>query len=291
MFRDSCVALLLFIGFAGVAAGESDGNPKHESPLIRPVNGLWWNPAEPGYAVSVDAKLGAMTVILASYDDAGQATWTVANGLFGADGRFSADRQAFDGGSCVNCLHSTPDANVAGTIQLDFISARFAFLAVDGGDRVPIRSFDFADRPFQYPEPVSFNPEFGRGSVPVPLGQWIFVAADGSGEVIGTWNFDFVFQVKGFDEFGFCDSLDDGSSSECLICSGNSQSETLSLCRLDRNTGDGIETVFHAFVGDIGTDRIVAYRTAPTIEGAAVQAGEGPVLGFRIRPMAEEARR
>lgn len=102
-------------------------------------NGVWWNPAESGSGIFVEAQGNTAVVAFYVYDDGGRPVWYSATGplVAGTGGtfQFSADLLRFSGGqSAASAAPKTPVSTVIGraTVTFDGEQARI---------QVPGRSF------------------------------------------------------------------------------------------------------------------------------------------------------
>jgi hypothetical protein len=88
-----------------------------------PLTGLWWNPNESGWGVSLDQQSDTIFATFYTYDDSGNPVWYVASNCPVSGKRCAGDLYQVKGGSAPTAAWNGANKTVTkiGTIGFDFV--------------------------------------------------------------------------------------------------------------------------------------------------------------------------
>ena len=111
--------------------------------LTLPDTGWWWNTSEPGTGYFVEVQRGSAFLSAYMYDDAGKATWYIANGTF-AGGVFTGSLQEFWGGQSMGGSWRQADfAADRGQVTLRSSGTGTGSLTLPSGRQMALTRFGF----------------------------------------------------------------------------------------------------------------------------------------------------
>ena len=112
-------------------------------PPVHPETGWWWNASEPGTGYFVEVQRSSAFLSAYMYDDAGKATWFIANGTF-AGGAFAGSLQEFWGGQPMGGSWRQADfAADRGQVTLRLTGTGTGVLTLPSGRQVGLARFAF----------------------------------------------------------------------------------------------------------------------------------------------------
>ena len=148
-------------------------------PIAAPSPGIWQIVGRNGSGLTLDVRENSMAVGVFSYDAAGKATWSLAQGPI-VQGTLAAPLQSFTGGSCLGCPQQDPVATPnPNTLNLQFIGATRALLTIGNAAPVPVSLLPYGHA--YSPLPLandSLAGEFGPHLLPLLSGEWVFSQGD-----------------------------------------------------------------------------------------------------------------
>ena len=148
-------------------------------PLAAPMPGIWQIVGRNGSGMTLDVRENGMAVGLFTYDDEGNATWSLAQGPI-VEGTLAAPLLSFSGGSCLGCPQEDPTAAPDPvTINLQFIGATRALMTIGDSEPVPVSLLPYGTQFAPLPMANdSLEEEFGPHLMPLLAGQWVFSQGD-----------------------------------------------------------------------------------------------------------------
>lgn len=270
MIRAVIVVFGILLSFGVIA---SDG-------VETPYKGMWYPVGEPGSGFVLDQEADTLVVTFFSYQD-GEPLWYLASGAL-TDGRFEAEANTYDGGSCLGCEHQPATADPGPQVEITFVGDTTAWMSWDGGEPIAVRALPFDSPLFQ-----TFGPDTEHGTPGMfdLSGRWVFASDDKTvfpfdvefGELIvldpGGWSWGETFDAVPPEEdpWGF-------------ICFSNGPSDTLPQCWTHkRGVNDWDEQpALSAFWGDLGPASIDGYTSDRVEPGSGDVRGTGSGNAFRL---------
>lgn len=144
-----------------------------------PQAGIWKIVGRNGSGMTLDVRENGAAVGLFSYDDEGDATWSLAQGPI-IGNTLSATLTTFDDGSCLSCPQQDPTAEPGSrALSLQFISATRALLVLDNAEPLTLVLLPYGSDYVQ--APIENDPnelDFGPHPVPKLGGRWVFSQSD-----------------------------------------------------------------------------------------------------------------
>jgi len=276
-----CACLLLATTPAAIA---------EDSPTFAPAEGFWMVPEEPGSGIAMSFQNTTLVVGLFSYRTDGSVVWEIASGALQGT-QFDAELLEFANGSPITDAHVSGEVVAQQLIHLAFVSPQMATLTINGGTPKTLRSFLFGYRSIQ----TAATPALPDDTFQLPdlAGRWVFVSEDAAAgflltldiseacrinpildpppPVIGNW------QAQSNDNRPFSvncyDSAVNINANDPLLTP---------VCSFNEASADPAATVFSAYLGDIGGERILAYLGRPLGLDSTVLRGAQRILGFRV---------
>ncbi len=98
------------------------------TPAIPDTTGIWYNPSESGWGLSIDNSGTASAVVVYFYDSNNQPRWVLGSAANSTSLR--ADMRSFRG-FCPDCPAVATSSTAAGSVALDFSSGRNGLLTID----------------------------------------------------------------------------------------------------------------------------------------------------------------
>jgi hypothetical protein len=95
---------------------------------VNEYTGIWFEPAKPGYGLSVSTQGNTEFSVLYFYDDQGKPRWALGVNE-GNTATYTLDQ--FTEGFCPTCEHKTPVTKAAGTITREFTNQSTGVLSID----------------------------------------------------------------------------------------------------------------------------------------------------------------
>ena len=148
-------------------------------PMAAPSPGIWQIAGRNGSGFTLDVRENGVAVGLFTYDDEGNATWSLSQGPI-MGGTLTAPLLSFTDGSCLGCPQQDPTA-VPGqrTLALQFIGATRGLLTIDDNEAVIVSLLpygaDYAPLPLAND---SLEADFGPHPMPALSGYWVFSQGD-----------------------------------------------------------------------------------------------------------------
>ncbi len=108
-----------------------------------PLNGLWWNPDEPGRGIFIEVQDDIIVAAFYHYESGGANQWWLTAGSLETNDagnyELSTNWLEYSGGQCPGCTWSSnPDYNLGETMTIEFLSQSEAILYWEGGYQTPI---------------------------------------------------------------------------------------------------------------------------------------------------------
>lgn len=166
------------------AEGEDDfgkvyGFRQPSDTLAAPQPGIWQIVGRNGSGMTLDVREDGAAVGFFSYDDEGNATWSLAQGPIVAN-TLAATLTSFTGGSCLSCPQQDPDVEqVTRSFSLQFASATRALLTIGDDDPLTLVLLPYGAEYVTAPmENDALEGDFGAHPVPKLSGRWVFSQGD-----------------------------------------------------------------------------------------------------------------
>lgn len=171
------VRLLLVLMCLLIDAGRpvaAQGEPPDPRWTLRPAEGLWTRAGAGGTAVHLVRRGELFAVGLYDFAD-GMPRWRIGTGHM-QGGTLQVDLLGFLDGSCIDCAPPRPPRveGEARSLALRFVSARRAWLRLDGGPELPLQAFAFGEAYADVGVSDALDASFGTLPFPQLCGLWAF---------------------------------------------------------------------------------------------------------------------
>ncbi len=108
-----------------------------QAAAVAPINGLWWNPEEPGRGIFIETQDDITVAAFYHYDNSGNNQWWLVAGQLklNSAGNMQLDGRwlQYNSGQCPGCNWRQAGSNDAGAVSIEFLNDYSAMLYWQGG--------------------------------------------------------------------------------------------------------------------------------------------------------------